>query len=97
MHLLLIGGTQFVGRHLTEGALARGHAVTLFNRGKMSSDLPPRAQHLPGDRKRNLHALAGGRSDAVVDTCGYRPTAAQAFTQAGLTPEREAAALAAGA
>jgi len=73
MHLLIIGGTQFVGRHLAEIALARGHAVTLFNRGKTPGDVPPGAQHLPGDRKGDLHALAGGRWDALVDTCGYLP------------------------
>jgi 2'-hydroxyisoflavone reductase len=73
MHLLIIGGTQFVGRHLAEIALARGHAVTLFNRGRTPGDVPPGAQHLPGDRKGDLHALAGGRWDALVDTCGYLP------------------------
>jgi 2'-hydroxyisoflavone reductase len=73
MHLLIIGGTQFVGRHLAEIALARGHAVTLFNRGKTSKNLPPGAQHLPGDRKGDLSALASGRWDAVLDTCGYLP------------------------
>jgi 2'-hydroxyisoflavone reductase len=73
MHLLIIGGTQFVGRHLAEIALARGYAVTLFNRGKTSSALPAGARHLPGDRKGDLSALAGGRWDAVVDTCGYLP------------------------
>ena len=32
MRLLVIGGTRFVGRHLVDAALARGDAVTLFNR-----------------------------------------------------------------
>ena len=33
MKLLIIGGTIFLGQHLVEAALARGHEVTLFNRG----------------------------------------------------------------
>src|SRR5207248_723417 len=39
MHILLIGGTRFLGRHLIEAALTRGHEVTLFNRGKTNADL----------------------------------------------------------
>lgn len=31
MKILILGGTVFVGRHLVETALARGHEVTLFN------------------------------------------------------------------
>ncbi|MBA4185866.1 MAG: epimerase, partial [Acidobacteria bacterium] len=33
MKLLIIGGTKFLGRYLVESALARGHEITLFNRG----------------------------------------------------------------
>ena len=33
MHILILGGTGFLGRHLTERALARGWQVTQFNRG----------------------------------------------------------------
>ncbi len=38
MKILFLGGTRFVGRHMVEAALARGHAVTLFHRG--SPDAP---------------------------------------------------------
>jgi nucleoside-diphosphate-sugar epimerase len=41
MKLLIIGGTQFLGRHLTESALARGHEITLFNRGLTNPELFP--------------------------------------------------------
>jgi len=30
MHILILGGTRFLGRHLVEAALAAGHEVTLF-------------------------------------------------------------------
>jgi len=73
MDILIIGGTVFLGRHLVEAACARGHGVTLFNRGKHNPDLYPEVEKLRGDRDGDLGALAGRRWDAVVDTCGYFP------------------------
>ena len=46
MDLLILGGTVFVGRNLVEAALARGHQVTLFNRGRQNADLFPEAEKL---------------------------------------------------
>jgi hypothetical protein len=71
--ILIIGGTQFVGRHLVEAALAAGHRVSLFNRGRTNPGLYPEAEHLIGDRDGGLDALRGRRWDAVVDICGYVP------------------------
>ena len=48
MRLLIIGGTVFVGRHLVERALARGHEVTLFNRGQHNPDLFTTVEKLRG-------------------------------------------------
>ena len=45
MDLLVLGGTQFVGRHIVEAALARGWRVTLFNRGQTNADLFPEAEN----------------------------------------------------
>ena len=73
MKLLIIGGTAFVGRGIVEYALARGHEVTLFTRGKTRPDSFPEAEHLTGDRDGNLTALEGRTWDAVIDTCGYVP------------------------
>jgi nucleoside-diphosphate-sugar epimerase len=78
MKILIIGGTVFLGRHLVEAALARGHAVTLFNRGRRNQDLFPEVERIFGDRNRDLAALAGRRWDAVIDTCGYLPGAVRA-------------------
>ena len=69
MKLLIIGGTRFVGRHLVAAALARGHEVTLFNRGTQSSAVPE-VETIRGDRNKDLDKLQGRRWDAVVDTCG---------------------------
>ena len=74
MKILILGGTVFVGRHLVEAAHARGHGVTLFNRGRQNADLFPNAEKLRGDRDGgDLDALAGRSWDTVIDTCGYVP------------------------
>jgi 2'-hydroxyisoflavone reductase len=73
MKLLILGGTIFLGRHLVEAALARGHEVTLFNRGQHNPDLFPTVEKIRGDRTVDLAPLQGRRWDAVIDTCGYVP------------------------
>ena len=72
MKILIIGGTRFLGRHLVESALARGHEVTLFNRGKSNPDLFKQVQTISGDREKDLDQISGAY-DAVIDTCGYFP------------------------
>src|SRR5882762_6572452 len=82
MKLLILGGTRFLGRHLVEAALARDHQVTLFNRGRHETDIPPKVEIIHGDRNSELAALsnqhAGKYWDAVIDTCGYTPSAVRA-------------------
>lgn len=78
MKLLILGGTVFVGRHLVEVALARGHTVTLFNRGQHNPELFPEVEKLRGNRDGELAALANRQWDAVIDTCGYIPRAVKA-------------------
>jgi len=73
MKLLILGGTVFLGRHTVDAALARGHEVTLFNRGQHGADLFPQVERLLGDRDGDLDALRGRRWDAVIDTSGYVP------------------------
>ncbi|MFJ3921521.1 reductase [Streptomyces sp. NPDC090022] len=75
MKLLMLGGTEFVGRALTEEALDRGWDVTVFHRGHHAP--PPGAARLHGDRTApgGLDALAAGEWDLVVDTWGGAPTA----------------------
>ncbi len=69
MNLLILGGTVFVGRHLTQAALDRGHTVTHFNRGQHNPELFPDVEKLRGDRDGDLSALAGrqlGRGDRYL-------------------------------
>src|SRR5215212_368646 len=73
MRILILGGTVFLGRHVVDTALARGHDVTLFNRGQHNPELFPAVEKLRGDRDGDLSALEGRRWDAVIDTCGYVP------------------------
>lgn len=88
MNILVLGGTIFLGRHLVETAIRRGHRVTLFNRGRSNPGLFPDAQTLVGDRNGDLSGLAGRRWDAVIDTCGHTPDAvgATAGLLAGIVP-----------
>lgn len=74
MRLLVLGGTSFVGRHLVDAALARGHAVTLVNRGRTNPSLFGAAEHRHGDRTTGDYAcLANGSWDATVDVTAYVP------------------------
>jgi len=71
--LLILGGTGFIGPHLTELAMARGWKVSHFNRGKRDPDGVPGVETLIGDRKGQLDSLKGRRWDAVIDDTGYIP------------------------
>ena len=85
MRILILGGTVFLGRALVEAALARGHHLTLFNRGKSNPDLFLRVEQLHGDRATDLHPLQGRHWDAVIDTCGYVPRIVRLSAE-GLAP-----------
>jgi len=71
--MLIIGGTLFLGRRLVEAALARGHQVTTFTRGRHNPGIHTDVEVLRGDRNSDVSALNGRLWDAVVDTCGYVP------------------------
>ena len=76
MKLLILGGTVFVGRHLIDAALANGHEVTLFNRGKSGADLYPQLETLIGDRKAKICSALDrtqvGCRDRYVWLCATR-------------------------
>lgn len=82
LQLLCLGGTGFLGPHTVQYAVARGHTVTLFNRGNRNEALFPELEELRGDRDPKVgdglqsiaNAIAAGRTwDAVIDTSGYVP------------------------
>ena len=83
MRLLVLGGTKFLGRAAVEAALARGHEVTLFNRGETNPELFPEAEKLRGDRDgRPLERSKGREWDAVLDPSGYVPRLVRASAEA---------------
>ncbi|MEU0194122.1 NAD-dependent epimerase/dehydratase family protein [Streptomyces afghaniensis] len=77
MRLLMLGGTEFMGRAVVEAALLRGWEVTVFHRGR--HEAPPGVRSLLGDRTTpgGLAALAEdpGEWDVVVDTWSAAPRA----------------------
>jgi 2'-hydroxyisoflavone reductase len=88
MRVLVLGGTSFVGRHVAEEALARGHELTLFNRGRSDPGLFPDAEHLRGDRDGDLEALRGRCWDVAVDPSGFVPRVVRASAEL-LAPQVE--------
>lgn len=74
LRLLILGGTGFIGPHQVRYAIARGHQVTLFNRGKTNPALFPEVEKLQGDRATGNYASLKGRDwDAVIDNPASRP------------------------
>jgi 2'-hydroxyisoflavone reductase len=68
LKILILGGTGFTGSFQVKYALARGHQVTAFNRGKTHpGESPPGAEQLIGDRNGKLDALKGRKWDVVID------------------------------
>ena len=79
--LLVLGGSDFVGRAVVDDALARGWDVTVLNRG--TAPVPDGVRQLVGDRTRpdGLDALLADdvpqKWDVVVDTWSWAPAAAR--------------------
>ena len=78
LKILVLGGTGLIGPPMVAYAVARGHQLTLFNRGKTNTDLFPELERIIGDRNDNITALAaevakGRRWDVVVDNTASIP------------------------
>ena len=78
MKILFLGGTGFAGPPAVRRAIANGHEVTLFNRGKTGPEMFPDLEHVQGDRYTDLSGLQklvddGRKFDAVIDTFTYVP------------------------
>jgi nucleoside-diphosphate-sugar epimerase len=76
MRALVLGGSVFVGRHLVEELLRRGHEVAVLNRGLTPVDYPAAVQRLTCDRKDHdavRRTLANASFDAVFDVSAYAP------------------------
>jgi 2'-hydroxyisoflavone reductase len=73
IRILMLGGTGFIGRHFVNAALARGHQVAVFSRGRMSTDFPASVEQLVGDRNTDLKSIENRDWDAVFDLVAYVP------------------------
>ena len=76
MDALVLGGSRFVGLHLTRLLDSQGHKVTVLNRGSTPVELPDGVERLTADRKKPSEvkaALKGKKYDAVFDVSGYVP------------------------
>jgi len=82
LRILILGGTNFIGPHQVRAAVARGHEVTLFNRGQTNPDLFPELETLIGDRDGDLAALAGREWDVVIDNSANIPRWVRLSTEA---------------
>lgn len=81
LRVLILGGTGFIGPHFVEVLRARGHKLTLFNRGKRNPGLFPDIETVIGDRNESLDALKGRKWDVVVDDVAYFPAQVKKSTE----------------
>jgi 2'-hydroxyisoflavone reductase len=82
VRLLVLGAPRFLGRAIADAAIARGHDLTFFNRGRTNPELYPEVERIVGDRAGGLDVLRGRRWDAVIDNCGYVPHVVRASAEA---------------
>lgn len=73
LRILILGGTGFIGPYQVRYAVARGHQLSIFTRGRRQPELPASVEHLEGDRNGKLDALKGRRWDAVIDNSATNP------------------------
>jgi len=76
MHVLFIGGTGLISTAIARQLLEAGHQVTLFNRGRSESRLPPGAEVIHGDRKDYpaFEAIFADKTfDVAVDMVAFHP------------------------
>jgi 2'-hydroxyisoflavone reductase len=73
--LLILGGTNFIGRNLLEKLLVLDkYDITLFNRGQSNPDLFPNIKQIIGDRNNSdINLIFDKRWDYVIDLSCYFP------------------------
>jgi 2'-hydroxyisoflavone reductase len=77
MNVLVLGGTQFIGRAIVQELLNRKHNVTIFHRGKTGADLFPECAHILGDRNTDLGLADTQEWDSIIDVSCYLPDQAR--------------------
>jgi nucleoside-diphosphate-sugar epimerase len=84
MHVLIIGGTRFVGYGLVWRLLARGDRVTVLNRGTLPDPFGDRIERIHVDRRDTAFGrlLDGMSFDAAVDFAAFTGEEAQGAVDA---------------
>jgi 2'-hydroxyisoflavone reductase len=84
MKVLILGGTQFIGRHIVEALLASGHDVSILTRGITPDELPAEVERLRGNRDEGKSGLKGLKNrswGACVDVSGFTPLQVRASAE----------------
>jgi len=76
MQILIIGGSQFIGKSLLEKlcSIPKEYKIYLFNRGNHEINTGFNVTKIIGDRSKGFEKLKHINFDIVFDTCGYKPT-----------------------
>lgn len=89
MNVLIVGGTGLISTAITRQLLARGDAVTLFNRGRTEARFAGEVRRLLGDRRdygafeaSMQGAGGGGGFDCVIDMICMTPADAESAVRA---------------
>src|SRR5262245_14026287 len=84
MKILVLGGTGFIGRHVTQQLYGPGHDVTVFHRGRTQANLPAAVRFILGDRgqlQASVAALQRLAPDVVIDINPYTAQEAEDATR----------------
>ncbi|MDF5739068.1 MULTISPECIES: NAD-dependent epimerase/dehydratase family protein [unclassified Nostoc] len=83
MKILIIGGTNFIGPPVVRQLIAMGHEVSVFHRGKTTTNLPPNVHEILGDRSHLFEMKSKFRQlspEVVVDMIAYNEQDALTLT-----------------
>ncbi len=86
MRILVFGGTGFVGLNIAAALLARGHAVTLFDR----ADLPPGARKEFAVHSDRLTIVQGDVTDVQAVEAVIAEVMTPSFWERRSPPDRRA-------
>src|SRR5689334_17706119 len=85
MKVLVLGGTGYVGRRITERLVARGDEVAVASRGNLQPGVLQKVEHIQVDRKDREafeRTFAGRAFDAVIDNIAYEREDAESSVRA---------------
>jgi nucleoside-diphosphate-sugar epimerase len=85
LDVLVVGGSGLISRGIVKHLLARGAAVTVYNRGRREHTLPPEVRQLVGDRADRAafeRTFERARHDVVIDMICFTPEDAESTIRA---------------